>query len=163
MTGVQTCALPILDKYKAQIVARGFTQTKGVDYNETMSTTARSASWRTLMALAALNEWYILQADFIAAYLAGSLKETIFMEQFPFLSEFFEENPDLARKFNFARGSVIELKKLLYGLKQSGACWQEKIRNVMGSIGYQPLVSDNAIYQNKKAGIIVASYVDDSF
>lgn len=72
-----------LDKFKARIVARGFTQTRGIDFNETSSTTARSASWRILMALFALNGWYVLQADFISAYLAGSLKETIFMEQFP--------------------------------------------------------------------------------
>ncbi|KAI0990913.1 hypothetical protein K3495_g17274 [Podosphaera aphanis] len=65
------------DKYKARIVARGFTQTPGVDYNETSSTTARSASWRVLMALATLNGWYTLKADFISAYLARDLKETV--------------------------------------------------------------------------------------
>ncbi|POS83483.1 hypothetical protein EPUL_005493 [Erysiphe pulchra] len=67
----------VLDKYKARVVTRGFTKTKGVDFNETSSITARSASWRILMALAALNEWYILQADFIEAYLAGELKEHV--------------------------------------------------------------------------------------
>lgn len=72
-----------MEKYKARIVARGFTQTKGVDYNETSVTIARSSRWRILMALAALNYWYILQADFMADYIAGELKETIHMEQFP--------------------------------------------------------------------------------
>ena len=56
-----------LNKYKARIVARGFTQIRGLDFNEASATTARSGSWRALMALAAINEWYILQADFVAA------------------------------------------------------------------------------------------------
>ena len=151
----------VLDKYKARVVARGFTQTKGVDFNETSSTTARSASWRILMALAALNEWYILQADFIAAYLAGELKEQIFMEQFPQLAEYFEAHPELASKLGYSRECVIELQKPLYGLRQSGACWQEKVREIMGKKGYKPLISDNAIYRNVNTKIIVASYVDD--
>ena len=97
----------VLDKYKARIVARGFTQTKGIEYNKTMSTTARSASWRTYLALAALNEWVIHQADFIAAYLAGDLKEVIFMEQFPQLFEYFEAHKERAKYFNFTKDSII--------------------------------------------------------
>lgn len=69
------------EKYKARVIARGFTQTKDVDFNETSSSTARSASSKIIMALATLNKWYVLQADFIATYLAGDLKESIFMEQ----------------------------------------------------------------------------------
>lgn len=55
---------------------------KDIDYNDSSFRTARSASWRILMALAILNGWHVLQADFISAYLAGELKETIYMEQF---------------------------------------------------------------------------------
>ena len=150
-----------LDKFKARIVARGFTQTKGIDFNETTATTARSASWRILMALAALNELYILQADFVSAYLAGELKETVFMEQFPYLKDYFDANPNHRKALNYSENSVIELKKPLYGLKQSGACWQEKIRTIMKAQNFTPLISDNAIYFNKTNGIIVASYVDD--
>lgn len=150
-----------LDKYKARIVARGFTQTPGVDFNETSSTTARSASWRTLMALAALNNWYILQADFISAYLAGDLKETIYMKQFPGLKEFFGENEKLARKLDYTRNSIIKLSRPLYGLKQSGNCWQAKIRSIMSNYEFSHLASENAIYHNKATRIIVASYVDD--
>lgn len=151
-----------IEKYKARIVARGFTQTKGIDYNETSSSTARSASWRILMALAALNNWYVLQADFISAYLAGDLKETIFMEQFPYLEEYFKMHQKLASKLNYTKDSVIKLRKPLYGLKQSGACWQEKLRSIMGNNSYYPLISDNSIYHNKDTNIIVASYVDDT-
>lgn len=150
-----------IEKYKARIVARGFTQTKGIDYNESSSTTARSASWRTLMALAAINEWYILQADFISAYFAGELKEQVFMEQFPQLKEFFKLHPEDAQRLGYSEEGIIELKKPLYGLKQSGACWQRRVREIMKKNGYYPLISDNSIYYSKITKIIIASYVDD--
>lgn len=62
-----------------------------------------------LMALAVLIEWYILQTEFIVAYLVGELKEQIFMEQFPQLIEYFEAHPDLVTKLGYLRESVIEL------------------------------------------------------
>ncbi|KAI1001278.1 hypothetical protein K3495_g6922 [Podosphaera aphanis] len=101
------------------------------------------------MALAALKNWHVLQADFISAYLAGNLKETIFMKQFPQLKEFFEQNPGTKDKFFYSDYSVIELKRPVYGLKQSGVCWQEKVRGIMSKYGYTPLISDNAIYYKR--------------
>ncbi|KAI1006505.1 hypothetical protein K3495_g1716 [Podosphaera aphanis] len=129
------------DKYKARIVARGFTQTLGVDYNETSSTTARSASWRILIALATLNGWYTLLADFMSAYLAGDLKETIFMKQFPQFKDYLRQLPDYVRKLGYTERSVI--------------------RGIMEKHGFKHLIFDNAIYQNQSRKIIVASYVDD--
>ena len=149
------------EKYKARIVARGFTQTPGVDHNRPPLTTSRSTSWRILMVLATLNGWYILQADFISAYLAGDLKETIFMKQFPQLKEYLRQFPDYVRKLGYTERSVIMLNKPLYGLKQSGNCWQMKVRGIMGKHGFKHLISNNAIYQNQSRKIIVASYVDD--
>lgn len=73
----------------ARLLAREFSQPQGIDFNDTSLTTARSVSWRILMALAALNFWYIFQADFISAYLTGELKENIYMEQLSQLKEFF--------------------------------------------------------------------------
>lgn len=83
------------------------------------------------------------------------------MEQFPRLNEFFDEHPDLAERFGYTKDSVIKLMKPLYGLKQSGNCWQEKVKLIMMKNGFSPLVSDNAIYINRNTRIIVASYVDD--
>ncbi|KAI0991442.1 hypothetical protein K3495_g16745 [Podosphaera aphanis] len=83
------------------------------------------------------------------------------MKQFPRLKEFFEENKGLAEKLNYNKDSIIKLEKPLYGLKQSGNCWQVKIRSIMRKHGFNCLVSDNAIYQNRTKSIIVASYVDD--
>lgn len=150
-----------LDKFKARIVARGFSQKKGIDFNETTASTARSASWRILMALAAINGWYVLQADFIAAYLAGDLKEVIYMDQFPELERYFAANPRLRKSMGHSKDCKIRLRKPLYGLKQAGACWQEKIRKIMQRHGFVPLAADDAIYFNRETDIIVGSYVDD--
>lgn len=65
------------------------------------------------------------------------------------------------RRVNYTENSVIELKRPLYGLKQSGTCWQENVRGIMKRKVFFPLISDNAIYHNKQAKIVVASYVDD--
>lgn len=74
------------------------------------------------MVLAALNEWQIFQTDFIAAYLSGDLKETINMQQFPYLKEFFDVNSELRKILGNTEESITELRKPLYGLKQSETC-----------------------------------------
>ena len=89
-----------LEKLKSRLVARGFTQRYGIDYYETTSTTARTASWRILLALATLNSWKITQIDVVGAYLLGELDEQIFMKQFPLLEEFFAANPTLAEQLS---------------------------------------------------------------
>jgi len=99
------------------VVARGFTQQKGIDYNETFASTARSASWRVLIALTAIHGWIVWQADFITAYLNGILDEEIYIEQFELLKEFFDDNPGLAHEFAYSQDKVIKLELPLYGLK----------------------------------------------
>lgn len=150
-----------LEKRKARICARGFTQRKGIDYTETAASTARAVHWRMLMALAASLGWHILQIDFIAAYLNGKLKEVIFMKQFPMLKEYFDVYPDMKEKLKYFPESVIRLLNPLYGLKQAGAAWQERVREILAKRGFHPLVTDDAIYLNPDTGDVIASYVDD--
>jgi hypothetical protein len=98
-----------IDKHKARLVARGFTQIYGVNYLETYSPVAKLASLRTILVLAARLDWDIECFDFNAAYLNGELKESeeIYMEQPPGYAE-------------GGAGYVKRLKKALYGLKQAG-------------------------------------------
>ncbi|RYP70033.1 hypothetical protein DL771_005724 [Monosporascus sp. 5C6A] len=150
-----------LDKYKARICARGFTQRKGIDYNETAASTARAVHWRILMALAAYLGWHIIQIDFIAAYLNGNLKEDIYMKQFAMLKEYFEAYPEDREKYGYSPELIIKLMNPLYGLKQAGATWQEKVRELLAKLGFLPLISDDAIYRNAETGDVISSYVDD--
>ena len=62
-----------IDKYKARLVARGFTQIYGVDYYEMYAPVARLASFRLLMAIAACNEWPLDNFDFDQAFLNSKL------------------------------------------------------------------------------------------
>jgi hypothetical protein len=62
-------------RYKARVVARGFTQEKGVDYQETFAPTVRVISIWTLLALAAYNDWEVEQLDMVTAFLEADIKE----------------------------------------------------------------------------------------
>ena len=98
-----------IQKYKARLVACGFTQIQGVDYYETYSPMARLASFRAIIALAAQHGWDIDSFDFNSAYLNGELDEheEIYM-QFP---------PGYKPQGD---NTILRLRKTIYGLKQAG-------------------------------------------
>lgn len=70
-----------VDKHKARLVARGFTQKKGFDYEETYSPTAKLTTFRTLMAIANHFGYHVEQMDVNSAFLNGNLSEEIYMTQ----------------------------------------------------------------------------------
>ena len=67
-------------RYKARYVAKGYSQIQGIDYNETFSPVARYETIRTLLALAATEDWEIDTMDVKTAYLYGKLEHDIYME-----------------------------------------------------------------------------------
>lgn len=69
-----------VSKYKARYVAKGYTQTEGVNFNDTYAPTGRLASFRILVAIAAAKGWDIEQMDAIAAFLNSDLKEHIYLK-----------------------------------------------------------------------------------
>ena len=91
-----------ISKYKARLVAQGFTQIKGLDYNETYSPVARFTSIRTLLALSATLAYYVHQIYVETAFLNGELKEEIYVVP-----------PD---GWPVKEGSVLKVNKALYGL-----------------------------------------------
>lgn len=93
-------------KYKARLVARGFSQEYGTDYKETFAPVIRLDALRAMLALAAIYGWDIQQLDIKGAYLNGDLEEEIYMMQPP--------------EYDDGSGEVLILVHSLYGLKQSG-------------------------------------------
>ena len=64
-----------IEKYKGKFVASGFSQKKGIDYEETFAPVARYTSIRTIMALATKTEWKIRQMDAKTSFLNGVIEE----------------------------------------------------------------------------------------
>lgn len=138
-------------KYKARLVAQGFSQIPGQDFLETYAPVMRLESYRALLALAAPNDWEIHQIDVVGAYLNGELDETIYMRQPP----------------GYEDGSprACRLHKALYGLKQAGRVWNVKFNEVfVDSLSYTRLQSDFCVYirRNSDGLVIVIIHVDDS-
>ena len=70
-----------VEKYKARLLAKGFTQREGVDYNETFSPVSCKDSFRIIMALVAHFDLELHQMDVKTAFLNGDLKENVYMKQ----------------------------------------------------------------------------------
>ena len=70
-----------VDRYKARLVAQGFSQTKAMDYDETFCPVVRMESLRTIVGLAARNGLKLHQLDVITAFLNGKLDEEVYMKQ----------------------------------------------------------------------------------
>jgi len=95
-----------IQRYKARIVAQGFMQIEGINYDETFALVTKLASLRAILALATEQDLEIHQMDVKSAYLNGTLEEEIFMEPPPGL-----EVPN---------NMVLCLKKAVYRTKQGG-------------------------------------------
>jgi hypothetical protein len=134
-----------IDKYKARLVARGFTQVYGVDYYETFAPVAKLASIRSILAIAARNDWPIDMFDFHSAFLNGELDvdEDIYMEQPP---NHAAADPDRY---------VVKLHKSIYGLKQAGKKWYDSLSRSLADIGFQKSEADPAIYIYKSTHVLV--------
>ena len=114
-----------IEKYKAHLMAQGFTQIYGVDYFNTYSPVAHFSSIWAILALAACHNWEINTFNFIGAYLNGELgdNEEIYMQPAP---GYKASQPN----------QVLKLKKSLYGLKQAGCRWYETLCGALGDVGF---------------------------
>lgn len=136
-----------VERYKARLVARGFSQIYGIDYLETYAPVANMVSIRMLFAYAAMNNLAIAQFDVKTAFLYGDLEEPIYMEQ----PEGFDDNPN----------KVWKLKRSLYGLKQSPRQWNKKFRSFLEERKLSVSDQDNCVFYRKEPLLIIAIYVDD--
>lgn len=139
--------------YRAHVVAKGFTQVAGIDYEEMFAPVARLDSLRLLLSLAATYDWEIHQIDIKSAYLNGLLDEEIYMEQ--------PKGFEILGKEN----KVCRLRKAIYGLKQAGRQWHEHLQDSLRVFGFEKLISgDVSIFFKHNEGdqiIIILVYIDD--
>ena len=113
-----------VERHKARLVAQGFAQKQGLDYDETFPPVVRFESLRTVIALTVQNGMKMHQMDVTTAFLNGELQEEVYMKQ----PEGFvaEGQEDL----------VCKLKRSIYGLKQSPRCWNAALDHKLKQMGF---------------------------
>ncbi|KAM3067034.1 hypothetical protein ACMFMG_012223 [Clarireedia jacksonii] len=138
----------LIDRFKARLVAQGFSQVPGDDFLETFSPTVRQESLRVLLAIGAYEDLEIKQVDVVSAYPRAKLHATIYAK----VPLGLEGCPE---------GRVLSLKRPLYGLKQSGREWYIEACSGFKKLGFQPLYSDPSVFRNPESGMLIGLYVDD--
>jgi len=131
-------------------VAKGYTQTYGIDYQETFSPVAKLNTVRVLLSVAANLDWPLHQFDVKNAFLHGDLKEEVYMDiPLGYMSS--------------STGIVCRLQRALYGLKQSPRAWFGRFSIAMRKYGFQQSNSDHTLFLKRRQGKITALiiYVDD--
>ncbi|RVW30632.1 Retrovirus-related Pol polyprotein from transposon RE1 [Vitis vinifera] len=141
-----------VERFKARLVARGFTQSYGIDYQETFAPVAKLNTIRILLSLAVNQDWCLQQLDIKNAFLNGDLEEEVYME----IPPGFEES--------MAKNQVCKLQKSLYGLKQSPRAWFDRFTKAVLKLGYKQGQADHTLFVKKshagKMAILIV-YVDD--
>ncbi|UYV62003.1 hypothetical protein LAZ67_1007460 [Cordylochernes scorpioides] len=135
-----------VERFKARLVARGFSQKQGIDFQKTYAPVINLAVIRVLITLSLNMKWYNRHLEVDNAYLYGDLEEEIYM----LLPEGVE------RKDN----EVYKLLRPIYGLRQSGRNWNLTLDHALQEMGFTRLESCNCIYTYLDKAII-AVYVDD--
>ena len=140
-----------MKQHKARLVAQGFLQNHGVDYDETFFPVVRFESVRTVIALAAKHDLKLHQLDINMAFLNGELNEEIYMKK--------PEGFEVKGKEHL----VCKLNRSLYGLKQSPRCWNEALKSQLKKMHFKQLENDPCIYTltSGREIFIAAVYVDD--
>jgi len=118
-------------RYKARLVAQGFSQRPGIDFEETYSPVVDASTFRYLISPAVREGLDLRLMDVVTAYLYGSLENDIYMK--------LPEGFNLPESYNsYSRESYsIKLNKSLYGLKQSGRMWYNRLSEYLIKEGYK--------------------------
>lgn len=114
-----------IDRFKARLVAKDYTQSVGIDYNATFALVMKMVTVRCLLALATANNWHIAQLNINNAFLHGDISEEVYMDLL------------LAYKSDFFRPKLVcKLIKFIYGLKQASSEWFSKLITCLIDAGY---------------------------
>ena len=140
-----------IKQYKARLVARGFSQKYGSDYNEVFAPVVRQSTFRTMLSVAGSNKMIVVHVDVKSAFLNGVLENDIYMQQPPGFEEMTPQH-------------VCKLKKSLYGLKQAANVWNKALHNVLIKGNFKQNSADPCFYTKylvEEGNIYVLIYVDD--
>ncbi|GJV89079.1 retrovirus-related pol polyprotein from transposon TNT 1-94 [Tanacetum coccineum] len=138
-------------KNRERLVAQGYSQEEGIDYDETFAPMARMEAIRIFLSFATYMNFKVYQMDVKSAFLNGKLKEEVYVKQPPGFES--SEFPDY----------VCKLDKALYGLKQAPKAWYETLSTFLIQNKFTRGRIDNTlfIYKSKGDVLLVQVYVDD--
>lgn len=142
-----------INKCKVRLVAKGYVQQQGIDFDEVFAPVARLETIRLLIGIEATNGWEVHHLDVKTAFLHGELKEIVYVTQ----PKGFE-----------VKGSerkVYKLNKALYGLRQAPRAWNNKLNRILLEFGFEKCSKEHSVYR-KTVGqsiLVVDVYVDDLF
>ena len=124
-----------VDKHTARLVAKGYVQRQGVDFEEVFALVARMETVRLLLALAAHSGWEVHHMDVKSAFLNGDLTEEVYVDQPPGYEVAGQE------------GKVLRLHKALYGLHEAPRAWYAKLDETLTSLGFTRSALEHAVYR----------------
>ncbi|GJW66968.1 retrovirus-related pol polyprotein from transposon TNT 1-94 [Tanacetum coccineum] len=133
----------IVSRNKARLVAQGYNQQEGIDYDETYAPVARLESIRILLAYACALDFKLFQMDVKSAFLNGFINEEVYVAQPPGFSDF--------KKLDH----VYKLKKALYGLKQTPKAWYDRLKAFLIKHEYKMGMVDNTLFTKKKSSNLI--------
>ncbi|GJX85592.1 retrovirus-related pol polyprotein from transposon TNT 1-94 [Tanacetum coccineum] len=138
-------------KNKARLVARGYRQEEGIDFEESFAPVARLEAVRIFLAFAAHMNMIVYQMDVKTTFLNGILREEVYVSQPDGFVD--PDNPN----------HVYRLKKALYGLKQAPRAWYDLLSSFLLSQGFSKGTVDPTLFISRKGKdiLLVQIYVDD--
>ncbi|GKA74354.1 retrovirus-related pol polyprotein from transposon TNT 1-94 [Tanacetum coccineum] len=128
----------VVTRNKARLVAQGYNQQEGIDYDETYAPVARLESIRILLAYAYALDFKLYQMDVKSAFLNGFINEEVYVAQPLGFIDFAKPN------------YVYRLKKALYGLKQAPKAWYDRLKAFLIKHDYSMGMVDNTLFTKKK-------------
>ncbi|MBW0537165.1 hypothetical protein O181_076880 [Austropuccinia psidii MF-1] len=136
-------------RYKARLVARGFKQTKGVNFEETFAPTPTFNALRLLFSILIANKWVIRTFDVKVAFLHSLIDMPVFV--WP------------PRGMDIPPGKVLKFNKALYGTKQAARCLWRHLTTILIDIGFEPNKEDLSTYTYLSASgtALLCIHVDD--
>ncbi|GJX35181.1 retrovirus-related pol polyprotein from transposon TNT 1-94 [Tanacetum coccineum] len=138
-------------KNKARLVARGYRQEEGIDFEESFAPVARLEAIRIFLAFAAHMNMVVYQMDVKTAFLNGNLREEVYVSQPDGFVD--KDKPN----------HVYKLKKALYGLKQAPRAWYDMLSSFLISQDFSKGLVDPTLFirRDGKELLLVQIYVDD--
>lgn len=137
----------MVERFKARLVARGFTQVRGIDYNETFAPTVRMDTLRLFLATVATEDLECFHYDIKNAFTESHLEEQILLKP--------------PKGIHVKKGHVLKILRSLYGLKQAARDWNLLMKKELLAWGFVQSLADPCMFVHEERKIQILVYVDD--